>query len=196
MKIFILLVALAFQCVAQKDNVVEKIIPGDVLLVQLPYNGRQRPYQKESFYIVPKSGHVDLGKGIGITQVKGMKVSEVYLFLKAFYPKIKGEGVEEIPKKVTGLNVQKFSCKEIKEQNQVILIGGLAKGEVIAFKKGMTLAACIEKWGGDTNFTALNRITIAREGKVLTHNMKNGKTPFVLQLGDVVLLPMKRWVGR
>ena len=65
------------------------------------------------------------------------------------------------------------------------------------FRKGLTVFQAVQAGGGATEFGALNRVVVYREGKQLVVNFEKpeGKA-VVAEVDDTIEVPQKNWRGR
>lgn len=77
-------------------------------------------------------------------------------------------------------------------------VGGAVRGSgQKPFTDGLTLFGAIQAAGGETEFGALTRIKLFRNGKVKTFNLKqDSDKAFLIRPDDMIEVPQKNWAGR
>ena len=142
-----------------------------------------------STYQVSAAGTIDMWE-IGTVRAAGLTPDALARNIAAAYKAKKiytNPNFSVIPPSDTGL-VQK-----------TYVVGGTVRGPgPKPFTDGLTLFGALQAAGGETEFGAITRIKLFRDGKApLIFNLKNdADKAFLIRPDDMIEVPQKNWAGR
>jgi protein involved in polysaccharide export with SLBB domain len=175
------------------------------------------------FALVPtlKAGIIEAGQAIQIT-IQGVPISEqgrvngTYSVSDAGYVRLWGinnikaagvdsnvlaQSIETAYKRAeiyTNPNVQVLANSSDKLIEQLLTVGGRVRAPgPKPFQKGMTLFQAVMASGGPTEFGAINRVKLYRNGKVYIYDLTKGEHKLLkVYPNDTIDVPEKNWLGR
>lgn len=83
-------------------------------------------------------------------------------------------------------------------QKQLVHVGGqVRRTGPVEYVQGLTIYQAVQAAGGATEFGAMNRVQLLRNGRVQELNLKKpGEMNFLLQQNDTITVPEKNWMGQ
>ena len=141
-----------------------------------------------STYQVSASGTISMWE-IGSVRASGLTPDALARNIAAAYKAKKiytNPNFSVIPPSDTGLVQKSF------------VVGGDVRGSgPKPYTDGMTLFGALQAAGGETEFGAITRIKLFRDGKVRIFNLKNDTDKaFRIRPDDMIEVPRKNWAGR
>ena len=98
----------------------------------------------------------------------------------------------------TSPTIQVLSDSSDRLVEQIITVGGKVRAPgAKGWQDGMTLYQAVMAAGGATEFGALNRVKLYRNGKVYTYDLTKGNHKLLkLYANDTIDVPQKNWLNR
>jgi polysaccharide export outer membrane protein len=83
-------------------------------------------------------------------------------------------------------------------QKQLVHVGGqVRRTGPVEYVQGLTIYQAVQAAGGATEFGAMNRVQLLRNGRVQELNLKKpGEMNFLMQQNDTITVPEKNWMGQ
>ena len=140
-------------------------------------------------YPVGENGAINMPY-IGTVQAAGLRPEVLATILQERY---KAHGIYRNP------TFQVFSTASGSSiVEQVVNVGGCVRRTgPVKYVGGLTLWSAIQAAGGPTEFGAMNRVTLTRNGKTTEYNCNETKSMQIqLQPEDAINVPQKNWIGK
>lgn len=139
-------------------------------------------------YPVSESGNINM-PFIGTVRVSGLLAEQLSQTLAQRY-----KAAEIYTNPV--FHVIDSDAKTIEQQ--VVYIGGdVGRTGPVPYNRNLTLYQAIQSAGGETEFGAINRISLFRDGKQYTYDLRDPKDMNVLlEPNDTIDVPRQNWIGK
>ena len=139
-------------------------------------------------YSVSDSGYVRLWQ-VGNIKAAGVDSNVLAQSIEAAYQRA------EI---YTNPNVQVLANSGDKMVEHLLTVGGRVRAPgPKPFQRGMTLFQAVMASGGPTEFGAINRVKLYRNGKVYIYDLTKGEHKLLkVYPNDTIDVPEKNWLGR
>lgn len=139
-------------------------------------------------YPVSDSGYVRLWQ-IGNIKAAGLDSTALGRSIEAAYKRA------EI---YTSPTIQVLTDSSDRLVEHMLTVGGKVKiPGAKPYQKGMTLYQAVMAAGGPTEFGAMNRVKLYRNGKVYTYDLTKGQHKLLaVYADDTIDVPQKNWIGK
>ena len=141
-----------------------------------------------AMYQVSSSGNISLWE-IGTIRAVGLTADQLQIKIANEY---KRRGIYTNP------NFQVILPSDSGLVAKTYVVGGAVRGAgPQAYTDGLTLFGAIQAAGGESEFGAITRIKLFRNGKVRTLNLKRDvDKAFRIRPDDMIEVPQKNWIGK
>ncbi|MEN8693999.1 MAG: polysaccharide biosynthesis/export family protein [Akkermansiaceae bacterium] len=141
-----------------------------------------------STYQVSSSGSITMWE-IGAIRASGLTAGELAARIAEEY---KRRGIYTNP------NFQVILPSDSQLVTKTFVVGGAVRSSgQRPFTDGLTLFGAVQAAGGETEFGAVTRIKLYRNGKMQTLNLKNDVDKnFRIRPDDMIEVPQKNWIGQ
>lgn len=164
-----------------------QIQPGRAVQISIMGVPAEEKSRISTTYPVSESGTITM-PFIGTVRVSGMLAEDVSRTLAQRY---KAAEIYTDPV----FHVIDSNAKSIEQQ--VVYVGGdVGRTGPVPYNRTLTLYQAIQTAGGETEFGAINRVVVYRNGKTVKFDVRKAEgMNVILKPNDTIDVPRKNWIG-